>query len=220
MNNRLKAELVFKDELEWISSAIIKTFVLDCFEKLTPDYFWDATASSTGKHHPKISNRKHGIVLHTKLVCWWAKKLYEPFDRRGDNGGGLSNLYLNRDVIFAGCLLHDIQKFGTTLDTDGSPTLANYTSLHGPISALQLEDVKTEFIPDTNSSTEGKKISIWIDNIINCVAFHMGKWTDQRLVDRWEETDEARIVQLADYCASKKVPGKTERLEKWVFPVQ
>ena len=47
----------------------------------------------------------------------------------------------------------------------------------------------------------------------------MGRWTENRLTDmRYGPSLETRIVHLADYCASKKVDGKTERLEKWEFP--
>ena len=75
MSNAVKAELVFKKELEYIKSLGIKNFTLKCFDALTSDYFWNFTASSTQTHHPKVSNKEHGLVLHTKLCVWCSRKL-------------------------------------------------------------------------------------------------------------------------------------------------
>ncbi len=71
MHNGLKAEVVFADELKYIKSENVKEYVLKCFEKLTPDYFWEGQSSSSGKFHPAVANKEHGLVLHTKLCVWW-----------------------------------------------------------------------------------------------------------------------------------------------------
>ena len=84
MGNREIAEIVFKEELDHIGSPQIRSFTLQCFEKLTADYCWLFTASSSQKHHPKISNKPHGIVLHTKLAVWWGRKFADMYDKVGD----------------------------------------------------------------------------------------------------------------------------------------
>ena len=207
MDNREIAELVFEEELKEISETDIKQFVLECFSKLTPDYFWEAPASSSGLHHPKISNGKHGLVRHVKLACWWGKKLEEAM---GDQT-------VCRDVVIAACLLHDIQKFGTVMK-DGKPTLPNYSAAHGALLALQMEDIYNNFKIQSNGGKYVEKLNKWLKIVVSAVGLHMGRWSDDRLTERYGPTLETRIVHLADYCASKKVDNKTDRLEKWEFP--
>ena len=204
MTNKELAELVFKEELAYIESDSIKKFVLDCFDKLTPDYFWDMAASSSGKHHPKIANRKHGLIVHVKLCVWWGRKLAESFHK------------CDLDVIIASLLLHDIQKFGTELSVfDGKPTLAAYTSTHGMLLAVQMRQLMRD---NKKSIGYGK-----YETITACVGLHMGKWTDELLGDKWikeyRDNSNVKIVQLADYCASRKVGAKMEELDKWTFPI-
>ncbi len=40
MDDGYKAEKVFAEELKYIKSDNIKKYVLECFDKLTPDYFY------------------------------------------------------------------------------------------------------------------------------------------------------------------------------------
>lgn len=202
MTNSEKAELVFKEELAYIPHT--REFVLDCFGKLTPAYFWDIAASSSGKHHPKIANRKHGLIIHTKLCVWWGRKLAESFYN------------YDMEIVIASLLLHDIQKFGTEMSVyDGKPTLASYTSTHGMLLAVQIRQLLKE---QHKSIGYGK-----YETITACVGLHMGKWTDELLGDKWikeyRNNDNVKIVQLADYCASRKVGVKMEELDNWKFPI-
>lgn len=200
-----KAEVVFKKELEYISSKGIKDFVLKCFEELTPDYFWDFTASSSQLHHPRVSNKKHGLVLHTKLCVWWGRKLADSFN------------FKNIDVIVASLLLHDLQKFGKILDKNNKPTLAEYASSHGPMISMQMEKL---YVPSKI------KKDLWrdINTITTCIALHMGRWTDETLSLSWSQSETRdkdnvpiNIVHLADYCASRKVDDELEKLDNYKF---
>ena len=203
MTNKEQAELIFEEELAYIESDTIKQFVLDCFDKLTPDYFWDVAASSSGKHHPKIANRKHGLIVHVKLCVWWGRKLAESFYK------------YDMDVIIAALLLHDIQKFGMEMSLyDGKPTLANYTSTHGMLLAVQMRQLLKE---------QGKTVGYGkFETITACVGLHMGKWTDELLGEKWQQeyrdNNNVKIVHLADYCASRKAGDKMEELNRWEFP--
>ena len=203
MTNKEEAELVFKEELAYIKSETIKQFVLDCFDELTPTYFWEIAASSSGKHHPKIANRKHGLIVHTKLCVWWGRKLAESFYK------------YDMDIIIAALLLHDLQKFGLEMSVhDGKPTLANYTFTHGMLLAVQIK----QLLKKQDKMFHGAKATITV-----CVGLHMGKWTDELLGDKWikeyRDNSNVKIVQLADYCASRKVGAKMEELDKWTFPI-
>jgi hypothetical protein len=200
MTNRELAELVFKEELAYIKSDNIRQFVLDCFDELTPDYFWEVAGSSSGLHHPKIANRKHGLIVHVKLCVWWGRKLAESFYR------------YDMDIITAALLLHDLQKFGQKMD-NGKPTLASYTSTHGMLLAVQMLQLLKK---------QKKIIHGTYETITACVGLHMGRFTDELLGDKWmkeyRDNNNVKIVQLADYCASRKVGVKMEELNRWVFP--
>lgn len=196
-----QVEEVFAEELKYIKSDSIRKFVIDCFDELAPDYFWTIAASSSGKHHPKIANKKHGLIVHTKFCVWWGRKLAESF------------YGYDMDVIVASLLLHDLQKFGQSMD-NGWPTLAAYTSTHGMLLAVQIRQLIKD---NTKTFGHGK-----IETIIACVGLHMGKWTDEILGDKWlkeyRNNNNVKIVQLADYCASRKTGEKLEELDKWEFP--
>jgi len=203
MSNGTKAKIVFKEELSYIKSTAIKSFTIKCFEKLTSNYFWDFTASSTQTHHPKVSNKKHGIILHTKLCVWWGRKLADSFDCK------------DLDIIISSLLLHDLQKFGKKLDEDNKPTLAEYCGTHGPMLAIQMESL---------FSNVNEEIENDINTIIGCVALHMGRFTNKTLripLEKYVPANSciiSEIVQLSDYCASRKVDTKLEELDNWEFP--
>lgn len=209
MNNREKAILVFGEELGYIKSESILEFVLECFNKLTPDYFWEGVSSSSGRFHPAVSNKEHGLVIHTKLCVWWARKLYETMCKCGTN----------TDAVIAACLLHDLQKFGTVLNDDSSPTLANYSSTHGVVLALQLEKLHKQFLVKNDNH---HYYDATVAKIANCVALHMGRWTEEDISSKWKHNgtcdEEVEIVHMADYCASRKVDVKMDELNKWQFP--
>ena len=202
MDNRELAGLVFKEELEYIKSDRIRRLVLDCFDELTPDYFWEVAGSSSGLHHPKIANRKHGLIMHVKLCVWWGRKLAESFYR------------YDMDIIIAALLLHDLQKFGLEMSLyDGKPTLASYTSTHGMLMAVQMMQLLKK---------QEKIVHGTFETITACVGLHMGRWTDEILGSKWlkeyRDNNNVKIVQMADYCASRKVGAKMEELDKWEFP--
>ena len=136
-----------------------------------------------------------------KLGVWWGRKLAESLDCD------------NLDVIISSLILHDLQKFGKKLDEYNKPTLAEYCSSHGPLLAIQIENLFHK-----NVNEELKKD---MELIINCVAMHMGRWTNETLSYKWKEDSNnisVKIVQLADYCASRKVDNKMEELDNYKFP--
>ena len=197
--NKNRAKEVFKEELALIGSEYIKTFVLECFGHLTPDYFWEVAASSSGNHHPKIVNKKYGLIIHTKLCVWWGRKISEAFYE------------VEQDVIIAALLLHDLQKFGQIMD-NGKPTLAGYTSSHGPMLAMQIEQLCSRL----SHSVHGFR-----ETIIAAISLHMGKWTDESLGKKWEDgyrdNNNVKVVCLADYIASRKFEDVYDKLDALTF---
>ena len=82
-----------------------------------------------------------------------------------------------------------------------------------------------------NNLNINNEIQCHVDAIIICVALHMGRFTNESLSLFWkkESVDDGRpfvetreqliqIVQLADYCASRKADIKMEELDNYKFP--
>jgi hypothetical protein len=196
MKNREKAKKVFLEELSLIKSKEITDFVLECFDKLTPEYFWEAPASSSNKYHPEFANTKYGIIKHVKFAVWWGIELSIFYDIK------------NVDIIIASLLLHDLQKFGESINNN----LINHTQIHGPILASQMENLIQEKV-------DNLKEDIYDDLqiICTCVALHMGRWTDISLSSTWNNNktslslyggrsflDYIQCVAHADYASSRK----------------
>lgn len=196
-NNKTKALKVFGNELFAISNPDIKDFVLEVFDKLTPDYFWTCPASTSGKYHPQISLGQGGLIRHTKLAVWWGIELSRAFNM------GTKEI----DYIIASLLLHDLRKNGESLDFRGYPTMSDATKRHGGVLA--------QMIVDLNISID----QMAKDIIIQSIAGHMGVWTGSEFQkDVFLNTQDSlartinTIVHLADYAASRKVDSKSEEL--------
>jgi hypothetical protein len=103
---------------------------------------------------------------------------------------------------------------------DGKPTLAEYSSTHGPMLAIQLEKILRDMFDRTIlESEEGQKLFA----ISSSVCLHMGRWTSTDLSaawtqNGWKNSDIVKVVHMADYCASRKVDSKIAELDKYDFP--
>ena len=193
-----KAETIFAKELNLIHNKDIKQLVIDCFDKLCPDYFWTCPCSTTGKYHPQVSLGVGGLVRHTKLAVWWGIELLRalgtsldfrtiPYDKL-------------QDEVIATLLLHDMRKNGKKLNSQGYPFDRGVTGTHGVTLAKKINTH-----PDCDISDSG---SYW--RIIEGIRSHMGVWTtdpDYRPDTILNPTQKAfaNLIHLADYCASRKV---------------
>jgi len=195
------ATRIFADELSIISNPKIVEFVVDCFEKFTPEYFWTAPASTSGKYHPEVSIGPGGLVRHTKLAVWWGLQLMNCWPELHD---GII------DEAVATLLLHDLNKNGEKLDSRGYPTLNNSTSCHGIYLANKITKTR-----------EGKRIDdleLSIKRIIFAIESHMGRWSDtSHPVIEFSTNNELEnlcfLVHLADYCASRKCDSAAKQIE-------
>jgi len=182
----MDAATIFKDEFALITDLAIQKFVSQVFDFFTPNYFESAPASITGKHHPQISLGQGGLVRHTKLAVWWGVKLSKVW--------GLSQNDL--EVIVAALLLHDLQKFGPTLSSDGTKSIDNPNATHGLIFSKKL----FEYVIGHMSLNEWK--------IVDAIRYHMGRWTAPESKDTPEQflhSPTRLIVHLADYVAAQKI---------------
>lgn len=93
-------------EVGLVEQEPIRDAVIDALATGTPDYFWEAPATTSNKFHNPYCRGRHGLWIHVKMVA----TVYER----------LSVTYQNQDLIDAAerdfgraaVLLHDIRKYG------------------------------------------------------------------------------------------------------------
>ena len=194
-----KAETIFQKELSLIHDKTIRDFVIECFDKLCPDYFWTCPCSTTGKYHPQVSLGVGGLVRHTKLAVWWGIELLDALERSPE----LKNIPAKQlwDEVIATLLLHDMVKNGKGLNTQGYPLDRGVTGTHGvTLAAMIGDDGYDSIMPD------------WKKRICDGIACHMGIWTtDQQYRPNNEFTN---LINLADYCAGRKVDEIYRKLQE------
>jgi hypothetical protein len=186
-----RVEEVFTSELRMIKDDKIRQFVIDVFEELCPDYFWTVPCSTSGKYHPQFALGKGGLVRHVKSAVWWGIELSRALE-----------MEQYHDEMVAALLLHDLIKNGKGLDANGYPLERGVTGTHGVTLANKIN----------NKSLDHELISCppEIEIILTGIASHMGIWTTS-VEDRPENLIEnghkafAKLIHLADYCASRKV---------------
>ena len=192
MNHKQNAEQYFAEELATIQNKKIKEFVLDVFDKLTPDYFWTVPCSTSGKYHPQVSLGVGGLVRHVKLAVWWGLELAKAME-----------MGQYHDEMIAALLLHDLVKNGKGLGPDGRPLEYGVTGTHGTVLAEKLHDIY-----DSVVTFDG----VVAYRIFDGIASHMGIWTTDKRYNPHNEFTE--LIHLADYCASRKVDAKMAELNE------
>ena len=204
-----KAETIFQKELSLIHDKDIKDFVVTCFDKLCPDYFWTCPCSTTGKYHPQVSLGVGGLVRHTKLAVWWGIELLRAIGRSPELRN-IPPIHLQNEVI-ATLLLHDMIKNGKGLNAQGYPLEPGVTGTHGVTLANKIVSLTNELVvKPTDIGTT--------DRILIGIARHMGIWTTNsayrpnNIIDPTIKAF-ANLIHLADYCASRKVDEIYRKLE-------
>jgi len=199
-----KNETIFQKELNLIHDQKIKDFVVTCFDKLCPDYFWTCPCSTTGKYHPQVSLGVGGLVRHTKLAVWWGIELLRALSTSPE----LKDIPTLQDEIIATLLLHDMIKNGKGLNTKGYLLERGVTGTHGVTLAKKLSSLECELNQET------------FTRIYYGIACHMGIWTTDPLFKTNGDivllpiiSAFANLIHLADYCASRKVDDIYHKLE-------
>lgn len=194
----MKVEEIFANELTKIRDLDIREFVVACFDKLCPDYFWTCPCSTSGKYHPQYALGKGGLIRHVKSAIWWGIELSKALE-----------MEQYHDEMVAALLLHDLIKNGKGLDANGRPLERGVTGTHG----VTLAHLLTTATVDCQY-TEG------IERIFYGIACHMGIWTTD---PSYHPTGVyvpsgfrpfANLIHLADYCASRKVDELINILQK------
>lgn len=179
---------MFEDELKLISNDNIRKMVEMTLEKI-PEYFYEVSASSTGKYHPAYSLGYGGLYRHTVA----AVKIAEDLTK-------LQCFHLSdvsHDCIIAALILHDTMKLGNPRETN--------TRYDHPILAANLfYDTVKDMRNDVDSNS-------YIRTIYDAIASHMGQWNispyDETILPTPEQAFDAQVatmVHLCDYLASRK----------------
>jgi HD superfamily phosphohydrolase YqeK len=184
----MKAD-VLMNEINLIKSEEIKKWTIDTLEK-TPDYFFKAPASSTGKYHPTCTIKEGGLITHVKRAVYLANRLCV--------GWGIE--YEKRDIVLSAVILHDIAKVG-------NPAVAktSYEDYENhPLNAEQF------FASIPQSEVMKKQYDIDADKpayyeINQCIRNHMGLWTPASAKKDIKDYSLLElIVYTADYLSSTK----------------
>jgi len=168
---------VLSKEIELIKDEKIREFTKQTLNN-SPDYFFIAQASSTGKYHPLCTCKKGGLITHVKRAVYIVNRLCE--------GWGIFGL--DRDIVLSATILHDIAK---TPSNDPKYTYADFENhpinAHNYFSGIEMiEDEK-------------------LQKINNCICYHMGRWTPQSIKKEIKDyTLQELIVYTADYIAATK----------------
>lgn len=149
------------------------------------DYFFIIPASSTGKNHPPFSLGEGGLVRHTKCVVYMVKCLCESFN---------IDEY-KRDMLIVAALAHDIKKQGD----DG----VGHTVHEHPLLAAR-------YVCEVYFASDITILNGVVSIIADLISSHMGKWgADPKFIGDKKplpmpESDCAKILQAADYIASRR----------------
>lgn len=173
--------IMFKEELSYIKSDIIRTDTMICLNN-TPSYFFKVPASSTGKYHPNYALGEGGLVRHTKAAVKIANDLLslEQYSNMFDDE--------RKDYIIAALILHDTYKSGVEQ--------AKYTCFDHPL-------IAAEQIRQLDSISEGFKLFVPM-----LIESHMGQWNTAKyspnIVLPKPGSPEQQFVHMCDYLASRK----------------
>lgn len=204
-----KSETIFAHELSLIHDKDIKNFVIKCFDKLCPDYFWTCPCSTTGKYHPQVSLGVGGLVRHTKLAVWWGIELLRALGSSSELEG-VPDIQLQDEVI-ATLLMHDMIKNGKGLNVQGYSLEQDVIGTHGVT-------LMNKIVPLANKLVVKSMDIGSVDRIFIGVACHMGVWTTNpeyrpnTLANPIRKAF-AQLIHLADYAASRKVDDIYSKLE-------
>ena len=136
----------FDKYINKIKTESIKNNLIKAINDL-PEYFYNISASSTNKYHPKFSLGEGGLFRHTTFACDIALELFNiiPFSQ------------FQKDVILSALILHDGRKMG---NTQIKHTLKNH------------DDFQADYLQKFwEEDFEGKNI------IIECIRTHAGQWS-------------------------------------------
>lgn len=171
---------IFEEELNRIKNDDIRTIVRNYLEMDVPKYFWEVSASSTGKYHPSFDQGLEGLVRHTTMVVAVALEM-SRLHSFSEN---------DTDIILAACIIHDTFKNGYI---DNERTVFS----HPDIAAAEFYKSASVYLDTHDEVSDAAKFAI--PKICQAVASHMGQWGRVKPMTIIDE-----FVAECDFIASRK----------------
>lgn len=167
--------------------------------------FWVIPASSSGKYHPVWDNVKGGLIRHIKVTMGFALSAMRRYGYSPESAGDANYNAKFRDIIAFAVIFHDWGKNGHPVKKWGKHT--SWT--HGEDTAEMIEQELLpkfiKFFPEIQNLEELKDM---VKEACIAIYYHYGVWTkraDKLTPSNSKLTDAARIVQEADYYASREM---------------
>lgn len=187
----------FENELSLIKNQRILMFAEGAICNI-PDYFFEAPASSSGKHHPQFALGKGGLLRHTKAAVIISQELMklDKYKLTDDE----------KDLVVAAIILHDSRKSG---DTCGKEVLA---------SGAQGETYMSKTLPEHPilavqailANKENCKLltKAELEILTGGILSHMGQWnknfaTGEEILPV-PKTAIQELIHMSDFFASRK----------------
>ena len=167
-----------------IKNEHLRNAVLKYFANIVPKYFWHVQASSTGKYHPDYALGEEGLLRHTCAAVRIAESIINL-----DQYNGIFDS-IDKDNMIVALMLHDTFKHGEE-------------SLWGKYSPYSIHEHPLIAAEKVRERLEDEHRFA----IANCIASHMGEWTETNrssYVLPKPKTLEEQMAHLCDYLASRK----------------
>lgn len=174
------------EEINLINDQGIRLFVRAVL-LATDDEFWDCPSGALNTGHPPDEHKENGNILHTKRVVRTAILMADSQERTA----------LERDIIIAACLLHDVTKVNRM--PDGS---VHIDVMHPYTVDLLVRELKKR--EETTDTVQGST-TIFCDEVVmfqilKAIRCHLGPWSP--IPETFPTVTIEWIVHLADNIAT------------------
>ena len=186
----------FKGSFQLIHNEKIKKFT-KWVTVNAPNYFFEISASSTSKYHPRYALGKSGLVRHTLGAIVFANHLFPLYNFN----------QLEQDLIIASLIMHDMAKNGIEIENGQVVQESNYTVAKHPLIICEY----VEYLYKTSDEVDDDIIYIfkegYWDIIKGNVQSHMGQWNKDKagnaILPKPSSSSEV-FTNLCDYLASRR----------------
>ena len=186
----------FKGSFQLIHNEKIKKFT-KWVTVNAPNYFFEISASSTGKYHPKYALGKSGLVRHTLGAIVFANHLFPLYNFN----------QLEQDLIIASLIMHDMAKNGIEIENGKVVQESNYTVAKHPIAICEYVEYLYKTSPDVDEDIIFVFKEGYWDIIKGNVQSHMGIWNKDKagndILPKPSSSSEV-FTHLCDYLASRR----------------
>lgn len=190
----------FFTELDFITNQLMRKFVKEVFLKHTPERFWKAPASTSGKYHNIDECAEYGLIKHVKRATRMSIQIMKGLGWFGHLSDKIKEEHeYNYNVVICAVLLHDILTAGFEGREKKKPDGTIGTDNLHPYyvrEELRFKDF------------EGKHMYQlpFFDDVMKAIEGHYGFWS---VIPNTANLKDAQspifIVYLSDYLASRKV---------------